>query len=742
MVIDIEQAKPGMVLLEDVLLPNGTILVNSGHSLSDDLITTIKHNHITTIQVMREEQHPAGNEPDPSVSSKPETKQVGAQPEELEPSVPSLQVIPADDSMSAQLRVQPAPSGTNDLTDKDIQAALNEAGVLHGISDSAIRDLLNKWSKLKKFYEISGIATGTRPQPGREGKLAFTVQHITGDKDIDIARSSSHYWELADLGLSADRVDSGTVVARKQGGTPPVPGIDIYGQSVDTNGIVRAELKLDSSVELDADETAVLAKVSGVAYQSSTGLVGILPVSFDGDVELELAEGNMEARLVFHAAGEGGTLPGRKKLESLLQERGVTFGIDNESMEKTLNFLAKGHCPSEPVVIARGQQPEDGTDGKAEILISTETSLKPKANPDGSVDYKNVDIVNSVTEGQELARLIPPTKGTPGKDVRGNELPCKDGSPATLPAGTNTEPSPENPDALVATTGGNARWTGSVVEVSEGYVIDGDVDFSTGNVKYGKSVSVAGDIKTGFSVECGGDLQVSGTIEDAKLDIGGSVLCKAGFVGQGKGGIVAKGNVNIGFLKNQTIRSRGSVNVAREALNGKIFARKSISVLGNPLSVAGGTLLARDCIHMYTVGNASGIRTNLEIGLDFTLTEELTKTENQLSEASANFKKILETYKKYEQLAKRRKQLPEKDRVLFAKLKNTLVKYHAQIKTLQERTEVIKAKMYDFDNAYIKVDHAALPGTLIKIGERHMLVKEEIIGPKTIRLIDFEIRVL
>jgi hypothetical protein len=50
--------------------------------------------------------------------------------------------------------------------------------------------------------------------------------------------------------------------------------------------------------------------------------------------------------------------------------------------------------------------------------------------------------------------------------------------------------------------------------------------------------------------------------------------------------------------------------------------------------------------------------------------------------------------------------------------------------------------MYHLNEAYIKIDHSAMPGTLFKFGERHFLVKEEIIGPKMVRLIDHEIKVI
>jgi hypothetical protein len=35
-----------------------------------------------------------------------------------------------------------------------------------------------------------------------------------------------------------------------------------------------------------------------------------------------------------------------------------------------------------------------------------------------------------------------------------------------------------------------------------------------------------------------------------------------------------------------------------------------------------------------------------------------------------------------------------------------------------------------------------MPGTMFKIGQRHFLVKNEVIGPKTVRLIDEEIKII
>ncbi|MDD5675829.1 MAG: FapA family protein, partial [Chitinivibrionales bacterium] len=398
--------------------------------------------------------------------------------------------------------------------------------------------------------------------------------------------------------------------------------------------------------------------------------------------------------------------------------------------------------PEGPVVIAEGLPIKNGENGKVEFLFNTQTSLKPKQNTDGSVDFKNVSLFTSVVKNDELARLLPPTNGTPGKDITGRDLPCQNGQPSKLPVGPKTVISTEKPDTLIAETEGVVHYNGTLIEIQEGYIIKGDVSFATGNVNYTKSVTVDGDIKSGFKVECGGDLQVSGTIEDAEVVVGGNLLSKLGFIGSGKGLIDAKGDVNVGFVKNQVIRSRKNVIVAKEVLNSTIFARKSVTIHGNPLSVAGGAITARDSITVFTVGNNSGIRTILEVGLDFALQEELKKTEAMLAELALNKQKIHETIKKYDQLIAVKKKLAPKEEFLFNKLKATQLKFDQQLKILEDRKKIISSRLYDFANAYIKIDHAAMPGTIFKIGERKHLVKQEIVGPKSVRYIDQEIRIL
>jgi hypothetical protein len=79
---------------------------------------------------------------------------------------------------------------------------------------------------------------------------------------------------------------------------------------------------------------------------------------------------------------------------------------------------------------------------------------------------------------------------------------------------------------------------------------------------------------------------------------------------------------------------------------------------------------------------------------------------------------------------------------LKSKLIESLGKYKQQLQVMEFRRNALEKKMYTLDTAMIKFERTAFPGTLFKFGERHYLVKEEIRGPKTVRLIDHEIKIL
>ncbi len=765
-----------MILSEDVVLPSGNSLINEGQVLNDKLIATLHERGVEKIDIMDEEDEVSDQDSvrdeakgkggaegaateektqktDENAESQEQEKEA-AQEQEHAPVDPNISVQVAEDSMSAAVSVSPQEGHKNrNITSDEVMNVLNDNDVVYGISEEAVAKVVSQFNEAKRSIRIEGVAKGRKPTPGIQGQLHIVAAQQDGDEeeeseeggyisskqDYELVRDAQNYYQLEEVGIRPDRIEKATIVARRDNNTPPVEGLTVSGEEVSTDTVHKKPVTTDNTIEVTDDESEYTAAQTGVLYYFADTL-GILPLSFDGAFEIELSDDSMEARVTVRAPGPGGAYPKKSELMQALKDNGVVHGLMQEEMDKLVEQLADKKIPDEPVLVAKGEAPIDGQDGYVEYNFNTQASLTPKQREDGSVDLKELNIIQSVKKGDKLAHVVPPTEGKEGISVLGNKISFTEGKPAQLPQGKNTELSPEEENTLIAGCDGNVRLNNKLVEVVEGFSVSGDVDYSIGNIDYKHSVEVKGDIKAGFTVKCGGDLEVGGVIEDATVETGGNVICKQGFVGQGKGLIDAKEGVSLLFAKNQTIISRTGVTIAKEALNCAIKARRTIEVMGNPISVVGGEIMARDEIHVYTAGNQSHATTRLEAGIDFTMIEERDSTQQQIEAIKEDINKLQEPLKKYSRLLKIKKQLPAKDAQMVRKIKTSMQRYQNKINALEERKKHIEEKLYNLHNACIKIDHAAMPGVVFKIGEHHHVVKEEVVGPKTVRLVKQKIK--
>lgn len=728
MLIELENALPGMTLAEDVCGQQGYLIAKKGQQLDTVIIELCKNNSIASL--------PITDDYTPSEqlwSAKPEDAAATAVAQ------PRLSVAIGHDALSARLIVEPDENYPDcELDFATIIQVLAQHEITFGIDTNQITKLIEQWRQAKRRYELHTIAQGFAPKPAAEGPLQHKFQYITCRKDFELVHKARYFWEVTKELPLIEPITSQQVVAEKQIMHPAVPGKNIFGVPLFSEEVIAIDHALQEGVVYSEDKNSIIATSNGVLY-AFEDTIGILPLDFSGTFSVTIAPDAMSAAVNIHPAGPGGSLPGRNELTRLIAEESIVYGIDTAVIDHIIAACAAGKPPEEPVIIAHGSEPVHGENGRIEYHFNTTSSLKPKENSDGSVNYKSVEIVTSVEKNQLLASCHPPSSGVDGSTVLGKKILANKGVPARLPLGPHTEPDPSNPDHLRATTDGIVRLTAGGVEVCEGFVIPGDVDFSTGNVNFEKTVVVNGDVKSGFDVHCGGDLQISGTIEECHITVGGNLLCRYGFVGQGRGIIEAKGDVNIGFMKNQTVKSFKSITIAKEAINCTLRARNAINVHGNPLSVAGGTLIARVSITVHTVGNHSGIRTHLEAGLDYLVVEELALLEHQQNDLALQCTKQAKLLAEMQKATHNKKLPTANEQLQISQYVAAIQHLQQQLQVIDERKNILSEKMYQLTDASIKVEHKAFAGTMFKFGDRHHLLKEELSGPKTIRYYNQEI---
>ncbi|HKJ85358.1 MAG TPA: FapA family protein, partial [Spirochaetia bacterium] len=201
--------------------------------------------------------------------------------------------------------------------------------------------------------------------------------------------------------------------------------------------------------------------------------------SADASLSAELADAEMKAYLVAYPPGEGGADPSFDQIVSFLQMNGVVEGIDQEAIGRFVDDPPY----RESVLVARGIPPKNGDDAKVRYSFDLDPSRITLKETDGRVDFKELNLVQNVVEGQILARKEQAKRGEAGRTVTGKLLAASDGKDVEMPIGKNVRLSEDGNSALADINGQVVISAGKIL-VEPVHVINGDVNLRTGNVLF------------------------------------------------------------------------------------------------------------------------------------------------------------------------------------------------------------------------------------------------------------------
>jgi len=313
--------------------------------------------------------------------------------------------------------------------------------------------------------------------------------------------------------------------------------------------------------------------------------------------------------LVFPPTGQGRELT-RELLHQALEDQGITYGLDERLADRLAHDEERYfHL----FLIAQGKPAFDGKNGNIVDYVPRVVERVLQVDEYDQVDYTALNLIHNVKEGQEICRLIRPTEGEPGRTVLDQEIPAKSGKAVPLPKGRNTEISADG-DALLASVSGHVEFTGRSFQVKPVLEIPGNVDFSTGNIKFLGDVSIKGDVLTGFTVRAMGSIWVGGVIEaGSTVEAGGDLTVVKGILGDGTTTVRAHRCIFSKYIENATIYVRE--NLQTDAIiNGSIYCDGEVIVRSGRGTIMGGRIWAAKKVSATAVGARSECRTAIALG--------------------------------------------------------------------------------------------------------------------------------
>ncbi len=378
-----------------------------------------------------------------------------------------------------------------------------------------------------------------------------------------------------------------------------------------------------------------------------------------------------------------------------LYEYGVELGIDEDAIQE----LIDSGQPVRNAIVARGKPVANGKDAEVDILVDLDKSAKPLITEDGSVDFRNINLIKIVDKDQLLAVKEPPTQGEAGYTVTGRVTPPRPGEDVLIPRGKNTYLS-ENGLQLFSEIIGNVFSEDEVLNVKNVYVVKGNVDFSIGNISYPGDVVVNGDVKADFRVHTEGNIIVRGTVEAAELvSTSGDIEVKKGIIGtqhEKKAKVVAGGSIKALFIQEGVVSAGKNIEVGSYILNSVIHAEHDVVALRDKGMIAGSSVFSGSCVRAKNIGSISDTKTQIKVG--------------KIIKGDANFKnKQLEAeitvLEEEDKLLRKRMDFLELLKKRLPKFpvekEKELVEVLEKIKKLQVINEDVLAEKEDFESKFV-----------------------------------------
>lgn len=549
----------------------------------------------------------------------------------------------SNDRLTAVLTLSKGRGHGKPLVLKEVGQAIRAAGLARPDKTRIQEDILAFY--YSEETELVGyvLAEGTAPGEGPPRDLLFSVRLLPAPDQRELVERAGRDPRALE-GITSgtefplDAVQEMALVSREQRvlTIPPpgegTPGTDVLGKPI--KGIAAPEPPLTLFENLSRSGPVVIAEIDGVldrAEVDGTTLLRVRPHR-DAQVGITVTQDRMKAFLSLTDGTGSGKRITEETVYEALERHSVRHGIRHDVVKQAVRGAMDGETVTN-VPAAEGTPGERPSEKTFELLVQPVSDAAVTIRADGSADYRNQDRIRAVSAETPLARILPqPTGARPGVDVSGAEIQPASGPQPEPEAGAfvRREEQQDGSVLLIAEREGDLVITGNRIEVRMEYAVKGNVDLSTGNIRFPGSVTISGSVASGFMVIAGGTITVGEGVEASLLSADGNIVVRQGIKGSGKGVLRSKSAIGTGFAEQAALLSVGDVNINSGSLHCTIKTNGKVVVQKDRGTIVGGAVRARRGVETPNLGSPNGMRTEVSFGQDYLIADRIEKEEKEV----------------------------------------------------------------------------------------------------------------
>lgn len=306
------------------------------------------------------------------------------------------------------------------------------------------------------------------------------------------------------------------------------------------------------------------------------------------------------------------------QIKELLATRNILHGIvENNEIQ---HFIDSENYYKKAFKVAQGNAPAVSQGATVKYLFPRHKLKAGTIREDGTIDFRERGEIPQVEKGAVLAVKKNVVKGKAGKNIFNDlVLPPKD---IRLKAGRGAYLSEDRLQVIAAVSGHPKISRDGVIFVYENYVIQGDVDFETGNIDYQGDVIVKGCVQNGFKVK-GNNIKAEST-DGAILVAEGNVTVTQGIT---ESNIFARGSLSARFVQTSKIGCLGDLKTDKEVVDSHLECSGKVVING---VVIHSTISAKMGLYAAQIGMEKAPPSTIRVGIDTFAAKEADTMEQEI----------------------------------------------------------------------------------------------------------------
>ena len=528
---------------------------------------------------------------------------------------------------------QPVPSV------EEILFLLEIMWVTSGLMEKQIQLIQQRLERAHPLPSTLPIAEGIHAVAGDDAQIhyAFDTYSVPSWNQIESLISMSSAGEISNAldeifsdhsASTFTAVVTGQTVMEKSPASEGLAGQTIRGEEILPKP--GDDLPLEVGSNLSIDENGLRCRAEYFGFLSLKWDVQVMLLS-----PIWVTPDKTCAYFLNFPQGATPVYPKLEEIQELLYQQGINFGFNPDHWVEKRAALSRGEVEDHLILLAQGNPAETGRDASFQWEVNVQDEKKiGKFLDDGSIDFRERDLITLVQENDIIGRLIPPMAGKSGRDVYGNELPPPPqiNIEVTIDARIFAETEEEGVIAFFASAAGGVsmrtkekekdgrisqRIDISVNPISK---ISGNVDYTTGNVEFNGDVMIEGSVQQQFSVRATGSVTIGGYIEaGAYVTAGKNIVVKRGVIGASTE-LIAGGSIAAKYVQEATLRSGSDIRIGSHLFNASVRSGGQIVVTGKgegkSRALVGGLAWGARGILARSIGSPYNTNTRLVTGVN------------------------------------------------------------------------------------------------------------------------------